>query len=576
MNSGLVCAAALVSCACVALPRSALERGAVVCEHPLAAEVGAQVLARGGNAADAAIATALALAVVLPQAGNLGGGGFALWCSAEGEALALDFRETAPASADAERLFDERGAPLSELLLWSPLGVGVPGTPAGLERLLARCGSGRFSLAELAGPAIELAERGFAVDAELAADLRVAEDRARLERSPAARARFYPGGEPLAAGALLVQQDLARTLRRFAEGGSQEFYGGETARALVGELERAALALPDGGRWDAGWVTHSDLESYTPLWREPLRGEFRGREVWTMPPPSSGGVILLQVAAVLERSGALRSAYDSAFAHALAEALRCAFAERAEVMGDPAFTDVPVERLLGPAWIERAAASIGERAALDSVPQLRAEGTDTTHLSVVDRAGNAVALTTTLNSSFGSGRMVEGAGFLLNNELDDFALGGGVRNQFGLVGGEANQLRPLARPLSSMTPTIVRADGRVELVLGSPGGPRIVSAVTQVFLRVLAFDEPLESALAAPRLHQQWSPRTTRFERGFPRECVDALRARGHDVEVSSGTFASVQAIGVDAAGRVVGVSDPRRGGAARYDRVPPRPRPGP
>jgi len=561
---GLAAALALVGCAATAerVPRA----GAVVCEHPLAAEVGARVLGAGGNAADAAVATALALAVVYPQAGNLGGGGFALWAEHRGEVLALDFREVAPAKASAERLFDASGRPLADLLLWSPLGVGVPGSPAGLEALLARCGSGRFTLAQLCTPAIRLAREGFAVDAFLADELRDAESRERFERSPAAMALFYPQGEPLQEGSKLVQVELAHTLELYAQHGARGFYAGETADELVAELERAAQALPEGERWDAGWIERDDLAAYEPVWREPLRAQFRGREVWTMPPPSSGGVILLQVAAVLERAGAIGATYDASFAHALAEAFRCAFAERAEVLGDPAFTPVPVERLLGEAWIERAAESIGERAALESVPQLRREGVHTTHLSVVDRDGNAVALTTTLNSTFGCGRMVEGAGFLLNNELDDFALGGGVRNQFGLVGSDANKLRAGSRPLSSMTPTIVRADGCVELVLGSPGGPRIITAVTQVFLRVLAFGEGLEAAVASPRLHQQWSPRTTRVERDFPAEIAESLRARGHEVERSTGTFASVQALHVAPDGSVTGASDPRRGGAARSE----------
>ena len=561
---GLAAALALVGCAAPGerLPRE----GAVVCEQPLAADVGVEVLRAGGNAADAAVATALALAVVYPQAGNLGGGGFAVWAEHRGEVLALDFREVAPAKADAQRLFDEQGEPLAELLLWSPLGVGVPGSPAGLEELLARCGSGRFTLAQLCAPAIGRAREGFAVDAFLAEELRDAESRERFERSPAAMALFYPGGEPLAAGARLVQPELARTLELYAQQGARGFYTGETADELVAELERASRSLPEGERWDAGWIEHGDLAAYRPVWREPLRAEFRGREVWTMPPPSSGGVILLQVAAVLERAGALGATYDAAFAHALAEAFRLAFAERAEVLGDPAFANVPVERLLGDAWIERAAESIGERAALESVPQLRGEGVNTTHLSVVDREGNAVSLTTTLNSTFGCGRMVEGAGFLLNNELDDFALGGGVRNQFGLVGSDANKLRAGARPLSSMTPTIVRKEGCVELVLGSPGGPRIITAVTQVFLRVLAFGEPLAEAVASPRLHQQWSPRTTRVERDFSPELAESLRARGHEVERSTGTFASVQAIHVAPDGSVCGASDPRRGGAARTE----------
>ena len=541
----------------------ALQAGVVVCEQPLAAEVGASILAQGGNAADAAVATALALAVVYPQAGNLGGGGFALWCSSAGDVRALDFREVAPAAADPARLFDDAGRPLGELLLSSPLAVGVPGSPAGLEELLARCGSGRFTLAQLCEPALKLAREGFVVPKSLAEDLLSAEDRERLERSVAARELFYPAGEPLRAGDVLAQPELALTLERYAAAGSRGFYFGPTADALVDELARAALSLPSGARWERGWITPEDLAGYKPKWREPLKAEFRGREVWTMPCPSSGGIVLLQVLAVLELRGAFGPSWDAQFAHELAEAFRASFAERAEVLGDPDFFDVPVEELLSDSWKQRAAASIGERASLERVPTLHAEGTNTTHLSVVDREGNAVSLTTTLNSSFGSGRVVKGAGFLLNNELDDFALGGGARNQYGLVGSAANRIRPGARPLSSMTPTIVRKDGRVELVLGSPGGPRIITAVTQVLLRALAFGETLDAAVAAPRLHQQWSPRTTRIEADFPEEVAAELKARGHELERSKGRFASVQAILVLPDGSVIGASDPRNDGAA-------------
>lgn len=554
----------LGACASVGEHAPRLEAGVVVCEQPLAAEVGVEILRKGGNAADAAVATALALAVVYPQAGNLGGGGFALWCSSGGDVRALDFREVAPAEADPARLFDDQGRALGELLLWSPLAVGVPGSPAGLEELHARCGSGRFTLAQLCEPALKLAREGFVVPESLASDLCDRDDRERLERSVAARELFFPEGEPLKAGDVLVQPELATTLERYAAAGARGFYFGPTADALVEELGRAALALPEGARWERGWITPEDLGAYRPKWREPLRTEFRGREVWTMPPPSSGGVVLLQVLGVLELRRALGTAWDGGFAHEIAEAFRASFAERAEVLGDPDFVAVPIGELLSADWMQATADSIGERARNERVPTLRAEGMNTTHLSVVDCDGNAVALTTTLNSSFGSGRVVKGAGFLLNNELDDFALGGGARNQFGLVGSAANRIRPGARPLSSMTPTIVRKDGRVELVLGSPGGPRIITAVTQVLVRVLAFGESLEAAVAAPRLHQQWSPAATRIEPEFPADVERELASRGHDVQRSKERFASVQAIVVTRDGSVLGVSDPRRDGAAR------------
>jgi gamma-glutamyltranspeptidase/glutathione hydrolase len=350
-------------------------------------------------------------------------------------------------------------------------------------------------------------------------------------------------------------------LRRYAERGAAGFYSGATAEALVEELERAASALPESVRLARPWLDLADLAAYRPKWREPLRGTFRGREIVTMPLPSSGGIVLLQSLAVLEPLAG--DSFDARFAHACVESLRRSFAERAAVMGDPEFVAVPVDELLSRGWTERTRASIGPRATPDVVALTRAEGTNTTHLSVVDESGNAVALTTTLNSSFGSGILVRGAGILLNNELDDFSLSGAVANQFALVGGAPNRIEPGKRPLSSMTPTVVRRDGRVELVLGSPGGPRIVTSVVQVLLRVLAFDASLADAVAAPRLHQQWSPAKTAVEKSFSEDLADLLRSLGHEIDVRDGTFGSVQAIAVHPSGRVEGASDPRRGGAA-------------
>jgi gamma-glutamyltranspeptidase/glutathione hydrolase len=559
------------------------EAGMVVCEHPLAASVGADVLEAGGNAADAAVATALALAVVLPRAGNLGGGGFALVVPREGAASVLDFRETAPRGATRERYVDAAGAPHPEWLRSGPLSVGVPGTPAGIYELWRRCGSGRFTFEELARPAIELARGGFDVDRELASDLRGDDARATLAASPGAAALFYPGGVPLAEGARLVQPELASTLEHYAAGGPTAFYGGETAARIAAELDASAR---EGGP-AAGWIDAEDLAAYESKWREPLRGWFRGREILTAPPPSSGGIILLQVLAVLdgfpldaERRAAAERAGERAQAgitaralHWWIEALRGAFADRARTMGDPDFVDVPVADLLSPATIAERRMQIGEVALERAAPPSESEGRDTTHLSVVDAGGDAVSLTTTLNSSFGSGILVRGAGFLLNDELDDFAFGGGVENQFRLVGGAANAIEPGKRPLSSMTPTVVRdGDGRVELVLGSRGGPRIATSVIAVVLRVYVLEQPLADAVAAPRFHQQWSPPATLFEPGWPTALIEALRRRAQEVEVVERRWSSVQAIRVHAGGRVEGVCDPRSGGAAIAAR-PPRAR---
>lgn len=564
--------------------------GAVASEHPLATEVGLSILDRGGNAADAAVATALALAVVYPQAGNLGGGGFALWVPHVGDARAFDFRETAPAAANASLYVGSDGKPLASRSLRGPFSVGVPGSPRGLHELWRACGSRRLTFGELVAPALRLAREGFTVDAWLARDLAAPETRARMNAF--ARQVFYPGDRPLREGEQLRQPDLASTLELIALQGPDAIYNGRIAEAIVAEL--AAVPVPPDAAGAAPdrpeWMTLADLSRYEVHERPPLHGWFRGMEIVTMPPPSSGGIVLLQALGILEgmpldaeknRSALARAierekggpaGVDSPFldermAHWWIEAARCAFADRAGHMGDPAFHAVPTKELLSSEWIARRRVAIGENAD-PSVPAWRPapEGSETTHLSVLDKSGNAVSLTTTINEYFGSGILVRGAGFFLNDEMDDFALQAGIPNQFGLVGGAANRLEPGKRPLSSMTPTVVRDGGHANvMVLGSPGGPRIITAVLQVLLRVLVLEQTMEEAVAAPRLHQQWSPIATVFESGFDPEIVSALEnRRGHEVEVKSGTFGSVQAIWLRTVGGVpIAVSDPRRGGAA-------------
>ena len=558
--------------------------GAVVAEHPLAVAAGLEILDAGGNAADAAVATALALAVVYPQAGNLGGGGFAVWVPREGRPDSLDFREVAPSGYVPALYLDASGQLVPERSLATPLAVGVPGTPAGLYDLFTAHGSGKLSLSAICAPAIRLASQGFAVDPWLARDLRSGPARARLEADPSASELFYPGGSPLQAGALLVQPRLARTLTQFGRGGKQAFYQGDIAEALVQTLRAADERC--GRVAGAQAMTRADLAGYAAVSRIPLVGSFRGYEVISMGPPSSGGLVLLQVLATLDgfpldtecsrTRVALRDGSDLAacpegvsarMLHWWIEALRMSFADRAEHLGDPDRVDVPLQELLSADWIARRRISIGERARSDVAAWVApppAESQETTHLSVLDRNGNAVSLTTTLNASFGSGILVGEAGFLLNNELDDFSIQPGVPNQYGLVGGEANQLRPNKRPLSSMTPTVVRrGDGAVCLVLGAPGGPRIITAVLQVLMRVLVFDQSIEEAIRAPRIHQQWKPEATDFEEGWPLILVEALRNR-HDQDVSivpGGSFGSVQGIQVLPEGEVRAFSDHRRGG---------------
>ncbi len=552
--------------------RTRLPYGAVASEHPIATAIGLEVLADGGNAADAAVDVELALAVVYTPAGNLGGGGFALWVpGGGGEPRALDFRETAPAALRAsDYMVDEVYVPA--LSRAGHLAAGVPGSPAGLWELQRELGT--LSFASLARPAIRLAREGFTVDPWLAYYLRQPQHRERLMESPAARRTFYPAGRPLEPGDLLVQTALADTLERLVDQGPQGFYRGVAGRAIAREMESA------GGR-----ITLADLAAYAPVWREPLTGWFRGYEVVSMPPPSSGGIVLLQVLRVLDgfpldsvRAETIAERRDrgvedpvglSARAvHWWIEALRRAFADRADHMGDPGFHDVPVDELLSPEWITELRTSIGARADPDvgawAPLAATVEDGETTHLSVIDGEGNAVSLTTTLNSFFGCGVMVGELGVLLNNEMDDFAVQPGIANDYGLVGSAANAIEPGKRPLSSMTPTVLRQGGRdVTLVLGSPGGPRIITAVFQVLLRALVYRQDLDAAVRAPRLHQQWRPVHTEFEGSFDPAVLADLVERGHEVREMSPRRSSVQAILVGPDGAPVAVSDPRRGGVA-------------
>jgi gamma-glutamyltranspeptidase/glutathione hydrolase len=541
--------------------------GMVVSEQPLATAAGVAILERGGNAADAAVAVALALAVVYPQAGNLGGGGLAVWVAHEPavEPRFLDFRETAPAAQRAELFHDGTGAFVPERALVTGLAVGVPGSPHGLFALQRELG--RLPFADVVAPALVLARDGFAVDRWLAQDLE--KERDELARNPGARALFFVGERTLQEGERLRQPDLAGTLARYARDGPEAFYTGAVAELLVAEV-----------RGNAGVLTLEDLAGYRSVWRMPLRGWFRGLEIVTAPPPSSGGIALLQILSLLEgfpldeermrvrREEPLESVGLSSRAlHWCVESMRLAFADRAEHLGDPDFHAVPVETLLSPERINAMRVGIGELAnpGVGPRPASAREGGETTHVSVLDREGNAVSLTTTLNTSFGSGIVARGTGVVLNDEIDDFAIVAGVPNTYGLVGSAANALAPGKRPLSSMTPVVVRDGGQVvKLVLGSPGGPKIITSVLGVLLRTVVYGQDLATAVAAPRLHQQWSPSTTALEPGWDELFVQGLRNRGHQVMVQEQPWGRVQAIAVEVGGEPVGVSDPRGGGSAR------------
>ena len=498
-----------------------LSRGAVSSAAPAATEAGLTILAAGGNAADAAVATALALAVVHPTAGNLGGGGFAVSLFG-GKARALDFRETAPAAAARGMFLGPDGNPLPDASLVGPLAAGVPGSPTGLFELHRRLG--RLPWRDVVAPAERLARAGFVVTPRLARG--VADSQALLARFPETAAVWLPGGRPPAEGSVMRLPALAATLAAYGERGPKALTSGAAATAIVAASRRYG-----------GVLTAGDLASYRPVWRDPIVFGAFGWEIASMPLPSSGGIILAQTLGILERLGWAslpRSSLDRV--HILAEAWRRSYADRF-LLGDPAATRATAAQLLDPAWLARRASEIETTRATPSSEVRPWSGSltgssHTTHLSVVDRQGNAVSLTTTLNDSFGCGLLVPELGILLNNEMDDFAVAPGRPNLYGLVQGEANAVGPGKRMLSSMTPTVAWRGPEV-LVLGSPGGSRIPTAVAQVFLGVVVDGDTLEAAVARPRVHHQWLPDELGYEAGaLDPEQQAALAARGHTLRL--------------------------------------------
>jgi gamma-glutamyltranspeptidase/glutathione hydrolase len=532
----------------------AAEHGMVVAQEKIAAHIGAGVLMRGGNAVDAAVATGFAMAVTYPRAGNIGGGGFMLIHSAERhEDIAIDYRETAPAATTPAIFLGANGKPDPAKSRDSALGIGVPGTPAGLALALQKYGSGKFTLADLLQPAIDLARNGIVVTDDNADTL--PGWHRRLARWPASAKIFSRAdGTSLREGDTLVQTDLAATLTAIAEQGPRGFYEGPVAEKLI-------KGICDAG----GIMTSDDLKSYQAAIRAPVRGSYRGYDIVSMPEPSSGGVVLLETLNILEGFPMAEMKQGSASSlHLLIEAMKRAYADRARYLGDPAFVDAPVATLISKDYAAKQRAGIDlDRAtpwknALPAAPPH--EGSNTTHFSVVDRKGNAVSNTYTLNFSYGVGLVAEGTGVLLNNELDDFTAAPGASNAYGLVGFEANLPGPGKRPLSSMSPTIVLKDGRPVLVTGSPGGSRIISTVLQVIIDVLDYHMDVEAAVAAPRLHHQWLPDEVRIERGFPDDVIAALKAKGHAVVEPMGQT-SANSIAVTDGG-LLGAPDPRTRGS--------------
>ena len=530
------------------------EHGMVVAQEKLAAQIGADVLKRGGNAVDAAVATGFAMAVTYPRAGNVGGGGFMVIHSSDhNEDVAIDYRETAPAATTPDIFLGADGKPDIVKSRDSALAIGVPGTPAGLALALEKYGSGKFTLAELLRPAIALARDGFAIADDLADTLPAGQRR--LARWPSGAKMFSGGdGKSLHDGDTLVQTDLAATLSAIAEQGPRGFYEGPCAEKLV-------KADRDAG----GIMTLDDLKSYQAVIRAPVRGTYRDYDIVSMPQPSSGGVVLLETLNILEgfpmhdiKQGTAPSL------HLLIEAMKRAYADRARYLGDPAFVNAPTSTLVAKDYAAKQRASINLDHATPSSevfsPKPPREGSNTTHFSVVDSLGNAVSNTYTLNFPYGVGLVAEGTGVLLNNELDDFTAAPGASNAFGLVGFEANLPGPGKRPLSSMSPTIVLKDNKPVLVTGSPGGSRIISTVLQVIVNVLDYGMDVAAAVAAPRLHHQWLPDEVRIERGFADETLAALSAKGHRLVESSG-YSSANSIAATANGWL-GAPDPRTRGA--------------
>ncbi|MEK7824283.1 MAG: gamma-glutamyltransferase, partial [Candidatus Eisenbacteria bacterium] len=495
-------------------------RGMVVSVSDIASQVGVDVLRHGGNAVDAAVAVGLALAVVWPSAGNLGGGGFMLVRLADGRTAAIDYREMAPAAAFHDVYLRADGTPDTTASRYGPRASGVPGTVAGLAYAQRKYGTRPW--AELVEPARRLAAEGFPVGRRLR--LSLLGDSANLSRFPGARRIFLRDGRPYEEGEVFRQPELAATLGRLKLRGADDFYRGRTAQLIVAAMKSAG-----------GWITAGDLAAYRAVERRPLTGTYRGVEIVTMPPPSSGGVVLLEMLHMLERYDLKGMGYGSSWAlHLMIEAMRRAYADRAEFLGDPDFVHVPVAALTSRRYADQRAADISLTRASSSRTvghgePARYESEQTTHFTIADRWGNVVANTYTLNDSYGSRFTIEGAGFLMNDEMDDFAAKPGTPNRYGLVQSEANAVQPRKRPLSSMTPTIVLKDGRPWFALGSPGGGIIINAVMQVIINVVDHGMNLQQAVDAPRIHHQWLPDSLDYEPyGLAPDTRTALERMGH------------------------------------------------
>ncbi len=529
------------------------KNGMVVSAQQLASEVGVGILKKGGNAIDAAVATGFALAVTHPQAGNLGGGGFMVARLADGTSFALDHREKAPADADRDMYLDSTGMVVPNLSTYSHLAVGVPGSVDGLLRAWRDYGSGNISRKQLLAPAIRLARQGYPITRRYARYLNYYQEF--FAANPGAAKIFNkPGNSPWSAGDKLVQKDLAKTLRLIAKNGWDGFYAGSVADMIVAEMNQ-------GG----GLITADDLSNYSAIYRTPVIGKYRDYEILSMPPPSSGGALVVQMLNMLENFTIDSLGWNSSdYIHLLTEIEHRAYADRAEYFGDPDFWNIPLEWLISKEYARQRAAEIRLNEATPSSDisagqLLPIESPETTHYSVIDRFGNAVSVTTTLNFSFGCGIVVEGAGFFLNNEMDDFSAKPGVPNAFGLLGNEANSIAPGKRMLSSMTPTIISKDQRPYLVVGAPGGSTIITTVLQVILNTTVYNMDIQEAVSVPRFHSQWYPDMIYGEiRGMSEDAINNLQDLGHTVAVHPwGYMGRANCIMADSTG-YYGGADPR------------------
>lgn len=530
------------------------QNGMVVTESKYATQAGLQVLKEGGNAVDAAVTIGFTLAVTFPRAGNLGGGGFMLIYLADSdEIISIDYREKAPLKASQDMFLDGKGNVDKEESRHSILSVGVPGTVAGL--ILALENYGTISLERALQPAIELAQKGFPVDQELSDSLN--QVKSRMKVSTASMDIFFKqGGKPYSEGELLTQKDLAWSLKQIVKNGSEAFYTGDIAKKIDSFMEQ-----------NGGLITNHDLKNYKALIRKPVEGEYRGYKIYSMPPPSSGGVVLIEMLNILEQFPLSSLGHNTAKTiHIFAEVMKYAYADRSKYLGDPDFSPVPVTWLTS----KKYAKSIKEKMDTEKStpsheispgnPNLQ-EGNNTTHFSVMDRYGNAVSNTYTLNFSYGSKITVPGTGILLNNEMDDFSAKPGTPNAYGLVGGKLNAIAPEKRMLSSMSPTIVMKDGKPFLITGSPGGSRIITTVLQIIANVIDFNMNISEATNAVRVHHQWLPDKLMVERGLNEDTIKILKEMGYKVETGA-TIGVAQSI-IKKGDYMYGASDPRRPGGS-------------